>query len=133
MSDDAGAQIVERYLTALGRQDWLALADCVEEDVERIGPYGDVYRGRDAYVAFLAATLRALGGYQLGVMRVVAAGSVVVAELSETADTERGRLRTDQAIVFDVSPAGRIARVAVYLRRSVAVLPDRVSAPLDKP
>jgi hypothetical protein len=43
----------------------------------------------------------------------------VVAELSETVDTPQGRRRTDEAIVFDVSRAGLIARVAVYLRRRV--------------
>lgn len=126
MTDETrAAGTVERYLTALAARDWAALADTLEADVERIGPYNDVYRGREAYVAFLAETLRSLAGYELRVARLVATASVVVAELSESVDTDQGRRRTDEAIVFDLSAAGRIARVAVYLRRSTIVAPLR--------
>jgi limonene-1,2-epoxide hydrolase len=123
MTNDAAAGVVERYLEALGKQDWDALARCLEPDVERIGPYNDVYRGREAYVAFLADTLRSLAGYELRVSRVTSAGAVVLAELGETVDTPQGRRRTEEAIVFDLSPAGAIARVAVYLRKSEVVAP----------
>lgn len=109
---------VERYLAALATQDWDALAACLSDDVERIGPYNDVYRGREPYVAFLAATLRTLQGYRLDVSRLIAAGDTVVAELSETVETPSGRRRTDEAVVFDLSPLGLIRRVAVFLRRS---------------
>ena len=109
---------VERYLAALGRQDWRALASCLADDVERIGPYNDVYRGREPYVAFLAETLRALSGYELRVARLIVGDGSVVAELSETVDTPEGRRRTDEAVVFDVSRAGLITRVGVFLRRS---------------
>lgn len=112
------AATVARYLAALGGQDWDALAACLADDVERIGPYNDVYRGREPYVAFLAATLRGLSGYELEVSRLIAGGQTVVAELSETVDTSSGRRRTDEAVVFDVGADGQIARVAVYLRRS---------------
>jgi limonene-1,2-epoxide hydrolase len=109
---------VERYLAALARQDWNALASCLADDVERIGPYNAVYHGRDPYVAFLAATLRALSGYELRVSRLIVGDGCVVAELSETVDTPEGRRRTDEAVVFDLSPAGLITRVGVFLRRS---------------
>jgi predicted ester cyclase len=116
MSD--GAATVERYLAALRAHDWEALGACLEDDVERTGPYNDVYRGRDAYVAFLAETFRALPGYELDVSRLVGTADVVVAELSETVDTPAGRRRTEEAVVFDLSPAGLIQRVGVFLRRS---------------
>ncbi len=111
--------VVRRYLDALATRDWAALAATLDPDVERIGPYNDAVGGRDAYASFLAETLRALAGYELRVARLVATTDVVVAELSETVDTPQGRRRTDEAIVFDVSSAGLIARVSVYLRRSV--------------
>jgi hypothetical protein len=109
---------VERYLAALPARDWPALGACLTPDVERIGPYHDVYRGREAYVAFLADTLRALQGYELVVSRLIVAKDVVVAELSETVETSTGRRRTDEAVVFDLSPEGLIRRVAVFLRRT---------------
>ena len=114
---DAGA-IVERYLAALRAQDWAALTATLEPNVLRIGPYNDVYESREPYVAYLAAIFRTLAGYELEVARVIVAGDVVVVELSETIDTSTGRRRTDEVVVFDVSPAGLIQRIAVYLRRS---------------
>lgn len=117
--DQRAAAVVRRYLEALAARDWTALAETLDPDIERIGPYNDVVGGRDAYAGFLAETLQALEGYELRVARVIATDDVVAAELSETVDTPQGRRRTDEAIVFDVSSAGRIVRVSVYLRRSV--------------
>lgn len=114
---NGGAAAVERYLAALRIQDWTALATTLEADVERIGPYDDVYRGREPYVAFLDATFRTLHGYRLDVARLVVAAGTIVVELSETVDTDAGPRRTDEAVVFDLSPAGLIRRIAVYLRR----------------
>jgi ketosteroid isomerase-like protein len=111
--------IVARYLDALARQDWDALATCLADDVERVGPYNDVYRGRAPYVAFLAETLRALEGYALEVSRLIAGGDTVVAELSETANTPAGRRRTEEAVIFDLSGDQRIRRIGVFLRRSL--------------
>lgn len=113
----AGVATVDRYLAALAAGDWHALAATLEADVERTGPYNDVYRGRERYVAFLAETFRTLAGYELRVSRRVALADVVLVELSETVDTTAGRRRTDEAVVFDLSPAGLIRRIGVYLRR----------------
>jgi predicted ester cyclase len=112
---------VEGYLAALARQDWAALGACVTDDVRRVGPYNDVFEGRDAYVGFLAKPLASLPGYELRVSRLIVAPETVVAELSETIDGPQGRMRTDEAVVFDLAPDGRIRRVGVFLRRSVDV------------
>jgi ketosteroid isomerase-like protein len=124
MTADDPAAVVRRYLDALRDYAWDELAGCLDEDVERIGPYRDEYRGRDQYSAFLARTIESLPGYELRVDRVVAAGTTVFAELSETVDDgprgEQGpaaRVRTQEGIVFDVVD-GRITRVAVYLQTS---------------
>ena len=104
----------------------------VAPDVERIGPYRDVVRGRDAYATFLRETITALSGYALHVERVLVSGACVVVELDETVDIDRaggdgadgdaGRLRTDEAVVFDVDVANDlITRVAVYLQTSQAM------------
>ena len=109
--------IVDRYLVALGAQDWEALAATLEPDVERTGPYNDVYTSREPYVAYLSDVFRTLSGYELAIARRLVAGEVVIVELSETVDTPTGRRRTDEVVVFDVSAAGLIRRVGVYIRR----------------
>jgi ketosteroid isomerase-like protein len=114
---------VQRYLAALPAHDWAALRACLAEHVERIGPYNDVYRGRDQYAQFLAETVAALPGYELVVDRIVTVtdtgAHTVLVELSETVDTPDGsRLRTAEAVVFDLGTDGLITRVAVYLRTS---------------
>jgi uncharacterized protein (TIGR02246 family) len=119
MPDENRAAVVERYLAALAAHDWEALAACLTPDVERIGPYGDLYRGREPYVKFLAETLRALSGYELVVSRLVVTEDVVVVQLSETIDMADGHLRTDEAVVFDLTPDGLIRHVEVFLRRAV--------------
>lgn len=109
--------VVDRYLTALRAHDWDAVAATLAPAVLRIGPYRDNYEGRDPYTAFLRTMLESLSGYELGVERLVATDAAVVAQLHETVDDDGARLRTDEAIVFDVDD-GLITRVAVYLQSS---------------
>jgi ketosteroid isomerase-like protein len=114
-------QTVRLYLNAMVARDWDTLTECLAPDVERLGPYGDDYQGVDAYVPFLRGTIEALEGYVMRVDRVVAVGSdVVVAELSETVTMNGSRLETPEALVFDLDADGRIARVAIFLRKSFA-------------
>jgi hypothetical protein len=93
--------------------DWDAMAACVSDDVERTGPFCDVYRGKDAYVAFISELLPALGGYAMKVDRVVYAGRVAMAELTESVDGTD----TPESLVFDLADDGRIARISIYIQR----------------
>jgi hypothetical protein len=70
-------------------------------------------------VPFLRRTLESLDDYVMRVDRISDVGpNVVVAELSETVTIDGSRLETPEALVFDLGPDGRIARVAIFLRRS---------------
>ena len=109
--------VVQRYLAGLAAHDWHSVAATLAPDVVRMGPYGDAYQGRDSYATFLEETVSALGGYQLDVDRVLAAGPAVTVELRETVDDGDARLETSEAVVFDTA-TGLISRVAVYLRTS---------------
>jgi ketosteroid isomerase-like protein len=112
--------IVERYLAAVRGHDWDDLHACVADDVVRTGPYGDVYEGRDDYVAFLAGLMPTLQGYAMEVHRVAysADGRVGVAELTETVEMDGRVVVTPEALVFDLSDRGLIARIGVFLQRS---------------
>ena len=114
--------VVGRYLGGLAAHDWDAVSATLAPDIERVGPYGDNFHGREPYARFLADTIDALGGYQLDIDRVLVAGPQVTVELRETVDDGDARLETCEAIVFDTT-AGLISRVAVYLQTSERHLP----------
>lgn len=112
--------VVERYLAAVAGQDWETFAATMTEDVVRIGPFGDVYTGRDVYLEFLSALMPMLAGYSMDVARVtyVDDGSRAVAELSETVEVEGAPLVTPEVLLFDLSSDGLVKRVEIFTRRA---------------
>ena len=111
-------QLVHRYLDALIHQDWNAVRLTLAPDLIRLGPYNDDYSDRDAYVEFLEATFAWMQDYTMEIARVWGSADRVCGELAETVTVDGRRLRTDEAIVFDIRD-GHIARVQVFLRQSV--------------
>lgn len=103
--------IVERYLEALTSHDWSALCGCLRDDVVRVGPYNDEYRGRDAYVEFLSSLMPTLLGYSVEVHRVTYVDSLAFVELAETV----AGACTEEALVFELD-GERIARVDVFIK-----------------
>ena len=110
---------VRRYLAAVAGQDWDALSACVADDVRRVGPFGDVYEGRQDYLAFLRGIMPTLPGYRMDVDRVLCTdgGTTAVAELSETVELEGRPVRTPESLVFDFDAAGRIRRISIYIQQ----------------
>jgi ketosteroid isomerase-like protein len=109
--------VVERYLDAITAHDWDGLRDCVAHDVVRIGPYGDRYEGREAYVAFIADTMPKLRGYRMRVDRVTyTSDTLAFAELSETVELDGEPVRTPEALVFELDADGRIAHIEVFIQ-----------------
>jgi ketosteroid isomerase-like protein len=109
--------VVERYLDAIVSHDWHTFRDCVAEDVVRIGPYGDRYEGRDAYVAFIADTMPRLEGYGMRVDRVTyASDTLAFAELSETVEIDGKPVRTPEALVFELDDDGCIAHIEIFIQ-----------------
>lgn len=106
--------IVERYLEALTSHDWDALRGCLADDVVRIGPFNDEYRGADVYVRFLRELMPTLPGYSMDISRITYTVGLAFAELSETV----GGVRTDEALVFELS-GDRIVRVDVFIKTSM--------------
>ena len=117
---------VERYLECLVAHDWEATAACLAPDVVRVGPFGDTYTPRDEYVAFLSDLMPKLPGYAMHVARVVVAGRVVVAELSETVEIDGTPVVTPELLLFDLDDEGRIAHISVFIQR-LGEAPPRLS------
>jgi len=103
--------IVEQYLDAVTRHDWDALRALLRDDVVRVGPFHDEYRGRDAYVAFLAALMPTLPDYSMEVSRVTYMDGLAFAELAENV----AGTRTDEALVFELD-GERIARIDIFIK-----------------
>jgi hypothetical protein len=110
---------VEAYLDAVATQDWVRVRAAVRNDVMRIGPYGDVYSGRDAYVGFLSALMPTLAGYSMDVTRVTYLDEGrAVAELAETVTVDGVPLVTPEVLLFDLDGDGQIARIEIFTRRA---------------
>ncbi len=111
---------VERYLRAVAEQDWTTFAATITDDVVRIGPFGDVYTGRDDYVQFLSTLMPNLPGYAMDVARVsyLDDGSRAMVELSETVELDGSPLVTPEALLFDLTPEGLVERVEIFTRRA---------------
>lgn len=111
-----GPATVARYLRCVAAHDWEGLAECLTDDVVRVGPFGDTYTPKGPYIEFLAGLMPTLQQYAMAVDRVVAAGSVVTVELTETMAIGGEVVATPEALVFDLAADGRIARIGIYIR-----------------
>jgi ketosteroid isomerase-like protein len=110
------ANTVERYLHAIATHDWGILDECLAEDIVRIGPYGDRYDGRAAYLAFITELMPTLPGYVMKVDRVTCAGDTLAfAELSETVEMDGKPMITPEVLVFGLA-GGRIARIEIFIQ-----------------
>ena len=94
--------------------DWDAMAACITDDIERTGPFCDTYKGKEAYVSFISDLMPQLGGYAMKIDRVIYAGDVAVAELTESVEGTD----TPESLVFDLADDGRIRRISIYIQRS---------------
>ena len=103
--------IVERYLAAVTDHDWDGLRDCLADDVVRVGPFNDEYRGRDAYVDFLSGLMPTLPDYSMEVSRVTYTDGLAFAELAENV----AGTRTEEALVFELDH-DRIARIDIFIK-----------------
>ena len=109
--------VVDRYLEGVVAHDWEAVAECLSDDVVRIGPFGDTYTPKRPYLAFLSNLMPTLRGYSMRVDRVVDAGGVVLAELTEILELDGTPVVTPEALVFEFDRAGKIARIVIYIQR----------------
>jgi ketosteroid isomerase-like protein len=113
------SQVVENYLAAVVAHDWDALRGCLRDDVVRIGPYRDEYRGRDEYVAFLSGLMPTLPGYSMDIARVTYTdeGRLAFAELAETVTVDGSPLRTEESLVFELDgDRERISHIDIYIK-----------------
>lgn len=108
---------VREYLDRLVSHDWAAVSECLHPDVVRIGPFADTYSPRDQYVKFLSSLLPTLVNYELAIERLVANGSAVTVQLSETMEIGGSEDVTREVLVFDTDSDGLITRIDIFIQR----------------
>jgi hypothetical protein len=111
--------LAESYLRAVASQDWETVSGCLASDVVRYGPFGDDFRGRTDYVAYLKRTMPSLPGYQMTIDRVSQVGDGrAMVELRETITLDSGPLVTHECLTFEIGDDGLLAEIAVYIRQA---------------
>jgi hypothetical protein len=110
--------IVETYLEKMVAHDFEAMAECLAENVVRVGPYGDTYTPREPYVAMLSALMPSLPGYGMEISRVseLVTDRLVLVELSETVEVGGAALVTPEALVFELDESGLISHISIYIQ-----------------
>jgi len=116
------AGVVERYLDAIAGHEWDVLDTCLADEFTRVGPYGDTYSSKPAYLAFITELLPKLPGYSMEVTRVTYGEGVAYAELRETVTVDGAPLVTPECLTFELTDDGRITRVEVFIQTTP---PDR--------
>jgi limonene-1,2-epoxide hydrolase len=119
MSSGGSRKAVERYLQGIVDHDWEAVSSCLATDVVRVGPFGDTYRGKEAYLAFLSKLMPTLQEYSMRVDRVVTAarGRCALVELTETMRYDDEKIDTPEALIFDLED-DLIEHIEIYIRRT---------------
>jgi len=110
--------VAQRYLDAIVGHDWATLRDCVTDDIVRVGPYGDTYEGRDAYVGFISELMPTLPGYGMEVSEITAVGDRRFVELAETVEVDGRPTVTREVLVLQLRGDDRIARIEIYIQRT---------------
>src|SRR4051812_25700605 len=109
-------EIATQFFTRIGAKDWKGLTPYVSPSIERVGPWGDQFKGREPYLRFLTETVDAMEQYSLDLQRVFSDGTHTVAQLSETWLMDGKLVTYDQAIVVNIDQNGLVERVACYLQ-----------------
>lgn len=111
--------VVERYLEAVSAHKWDDARDCLADEVVRVGPFGDTYRGRDTYLESLREIMESLKGYRMDVGKIVLSddGRTVTTELTETVEMDGRIVVTPECLVFDLDRSGLIEGIRIYIQQ----------------
>lgn len=120
----AAGALVAHYLERLAARDWVALEACLAPGVVRVGPFGDVYRPRAAYLEFLSTLLPTLVEHTIEVTRIVAVDRVAAVELREGMVIDGERVETPEVLVFNLDHEGLIERLDIYIQSAAPASGD---------
>ena len=111
------SDVVSQFLLRQAAGDWEACRGFLDEDMVRIGSDGQACHGRATYLELLQQMHSEISEYDYQVQRMTEGvdGDVVLLEIVESARGTDGQgLRLREAMVFQLSAAGRITELRVY-------------------
>lgn len=110
----SATNIVERFFSHLTAREWSDLGAILDQEVLRIGPFGDQLTGRQVYLDFLTATVPS--EYGNDVLQVVSSSDGLFAFAKVTEHLRYGEVEfhLDEAYSFDIGDDGMICRVEIY-------------------
>ena len=113
MTSDA-TQIVKYFFSRLTAREWDQLGTILDQEVVRIGPFGDQLIGRETYLDFLRAAVPP--DYGNDVIRIISTpdGLFAFARVTEHLRYGEKEFHLDEAYSFDIGQDGLIRRVEVY-------------------
>jgi len=106
--------IVEHFFSHLTAREWNELGTILDQEVVRIGPFGDQLTGRQVYLDFLRATVPS--DYDNDVLRIICApdGLFAFARVTEHLRYGEEEFHLDETYSFDIGEDGLICRVEIY-------------------
>jgi hypothetical protein len=119
MSVDSRSGTVERYLEFLAAHDWDGLATTIaDKGLVREGPFCDVVKGKDHYVAYLRKVLTTLKGHRLDVERISHVDRrVSFVELTESFEIDGTPAAWPECLLFEQNDEGLISHVSVFFKQ----------------
>ena len=114
-STSSANDVVERFFSYLTAREWNELGTVLDQEVLRIGPFGDQLTGRQVYLDFLKATVPT--DYGNDVLRVISTPDGRFASAKVTEHPSRygeEELHLNEAYSFDIDEDGLICRVEIY-------------------
>ena len=105
---------IERFFDCLSAQDWAGLGGLLLPEVERIGPLGDLVRGRSDYLDLLRESVPEVYGNDVHRVTYALGGGSGFARVTEHLGYPDRPLHLEEAYLFEIDQRGLITRVEIF-------------------
>lgn len=120
----AGAPLggtVERFFGCLSARDWAGLGMLLSPQVERIGPLGDLVRGKANYLNLLRESVPEIYGNDIHRITYALGGGSAFARVTEHLGYPDRELHLEEAYFFQIDQRSLITRIEIFWQSPKAV------------
>jgi hypothetical protein len=105
---------IERFFACLSARDWAGLGGLLSPEVERVGPLGDLVRGRASYLDLLRESVPEVYGNDVHRVTYALGGGSGFARVTEHLGYPDRPLHLEEAYLFQMEPGTMISRVEIF-------------------